>query len=91
MIIHKVIETSDNANLRNYSFIKSLKYLEFREIQWSSFQETWLKNQLLTCKHIIATKICQVIMKCAKEKWPERLRETVVSDGTFYQMLIQMD
>ena len=54
-------------------------------------QDTWQNNRVLTCKHVLATKLCQAMMNSEKDRWPNKLKETSVSDGTFFQMLLHMD
>jgi hypothetical protein len=51
--------------------------------------QTWLKNDRITCKHVLATRICQA-MAAVKPDCPH-LKKLIVGEQTFIQMLANMD
>ena len=52
--------------------------------------KTWMLNEFVTCKHVLATKLCQAIMNASESREGPYIFREIVSEKTYMQMLVGM-
>ena len=52
--------------------------------------KTWMSNEFITCKHVLATKLCQAIMNASESRECPYIFREIVSEKTYMQMLAGM-
>ena len=53
--------------------------------------KTWIQSECVTCKHALATKLCQAIMNSSETMECIYLRKQTVTQQNYIQMLANME